>query len=140
MLRGDETGVLLGDHVLRHAPADPLVATTIVSSHTAREARARPAAPGSPSTLTGFKWLVRAGDGLVYAYEEAIGHCVDPDAVRDKDGISAAVLVADLAATLRGAGPTPCWTCSTTTRSSSGCTRATRCRDGSTDLARDHRD
>ncbi len=48
-------------------------------------------------TLTGFKWLARAdtdlpGSTLVYAYEEAIGHCVDPAAVRDKDGISAAVL------------------------------------------------
>jgi phosphomannomutase len=50
-------------------------------------------------TLTGFKWLARAaGDDLVYAYEEAIGHCVDPAAVRDKDGISAAVLCCDLAA------------------------------------------
>ena len=53
-----------------------------------------------------FKWLTRAGDGLVYAYEEAIGHCVDPDVVRDKDGISAAVLVADLAATLAGSNRT----------------------------------
>ena len=48
-------------------------------------------------TLTGFKWLARAdadrpAHTLVYAYEEAIGHCVDPAAVRDKDGISAAVL------------------------------------------------
>ena len=36
------------------------------------------------------------GARLVYAYEEAIGHCVDPEAVRDKDGISAAVLACDL--------------------------------------------
>ena len=60
-------------------------------------------------TLTGFKWLARAdsnvpGRTLVYAYEEAIGHCVDPAAVRDKDGISAAVLVADLVATLKDQG------------------------------------
>ena len=41
-------------------------------------------------TLTGFKWLVRAGEPLRYAYEEAIGHCVLPDVVADKDGISAA--------------------------------------------------
>ncbi len=56
-------------------------------------------------TLTGFKWLARADAGipgahLVYAYEEAIGHCVDPAAVRDKDGISAAVLACDLVAAL----------------------------------------
>ena len=59
-------------------------------------------------TLTGFKWLARAdadlpGSTLVYAYEEAIGHCVDPAAVRDKDGISAAVLVCDLVAALKDA-------------------------------------
>jgi phosphomannomutase len=55
-------------------------------------------------TLTGFKWIARAGAGLVYGYEEALGYCVDPDAVRDKDGIAAAVLAADLAATLKAAG------------------------------------
>ncbi len=109
MLRGDETGALLGDHVLstldRMAHPDPLVASTIVSSallgpiaaaHNARHAE----------TLTGFKWLMRAGEGLVFAYEEALGLSVDPDSVRDKDGISAAVLACDLAATLRAAGKT----------------------------------
>ena len=55
-------------------------------------------------TLTGFKWIARAGAGLVYGYEEALGYCVDPDAVRDKDGIAAAVLAADLAATLKADG------------------------------------
>jgi phosphomannomutase len=105
MLRGDETGVLLADHVLACAPPDPLVATTIVSSDLLEKlASARGAR--SARTLTGFKWLVRAGHGLVYAYEEAIGHCVDPDVVRDKDGISAAVVAADLAATLRSEGST----------------------------------
>ncbi|MFI6428789.1 phospho-sugar mutase [Rhodococcus oryzae] len=103
MLRGDETGVLLGDHVLATAGPDPLVATTIVSSQLlAKVAAARGAR--FAETLTGFKWLVRAGAGLVYAYEEALGHCVDPEAVRDKDGISAAVLVADLAAGLKARG------------------------------------
>jgi phosphomannomutase len=62
-------------------------------------------------TLTGFKWLVRADTEppactLVYAYEEAIGHCVDPAAVRDKDGISAAVLACDLVAALQKHGRT----------------------------------
>jgi phosphomannomutase len=109
MLRGDETGALLGAHVLstldRVAHPDPLVASTIVSSsllgpiaaaHGARHAE----------TLTGFKWLVRAGDGLVFAYEEALGLCVDPDSVRDKDGISASIVACDLAATLEAAGRT----------------------------------
>ncbi len=111
MLRGDETGVLLGDHVLRTldraAHPDPLVATTIVSSSMLRTIAAAHGARYD-ETLTGFKWIVRAGDGagtgLVFGYEEALGVCVDPDAVRDKDGISAAVLAADLAATPRRAG------------------------------------
>ncbi|QLY32023.1 phospho-sugar mutase [Nocardia huaxiensis] len=105
MLRGDETGVLLGDFVLRSAAPDSLVATTIVSSRLlSKLAPARGARYAE--TLTGFKWLARAGEGLVYAYEEAIGHCVDPAAVRDKDGISAAVLAADLVAQLKAAGRT----------------------------------
>ncbi|MCO1581054.1 phospho-sugar mutase [Crossiella sp. SN42] len=111
MLRGDETGVLLGAHVLstldKEAHPDPLVATTIVSSELLRSV-AKAHGARYDETLTGFKWLVRAGDGqgtgLVYAYEEALGHCVDPDYVRDKDGISAAVLACDLAATLKAAG------------------------------------
>ena len=108
MLTGDETGALLGDRILAHSPAGALVATTIVSSTLlGKIADAR--GHRSARTLTGFKWLVRAGDGngtLVYAYEEAVGHCVDPDVVRDKDGISATVLVADLVADLAGAGRT----------------------------------
>lgn len=105
MLRGDETGVLLADQVLRTAPPGSLVATTLVSSRLlSRLAPDRGARYAE--TLTGFKWLARAGDGLVYAYEEAIGHCVDPAAVRDKDGISAAVLAADTVARLRADGRT----------------------------------
>ncbi|MGO4615889.1 phospho-sugar mutase [Nocardia sp. 2YAB30] len=105
MLRGDETGVLLGDDALRTARPGALVATTIVSSRLL--SKLAPARGGRyAETLTGFKWLARAGDGLVYAYEEAIGHCVDPATVRDKDGISAAVLTADLVARLKAAGRT----------------------------------
>ncbi|MEC3954830.1 phospho-sugar mutase [Nocardia sp. CDC153] len=105
MLRGDETGVLLGDFVLRTAAPNALVATTIVSSRLlSKLAPARGARYAE--TLTGFKWLARAGEGLVYAYEEAIGHCVDPAAVRDKDGISAAVAAADLVARLKAQGRT----------------------------------
>jgi phosphomannomutase len=113
MLRGDETGALLGRHVLstldRAAHPDPLVATTIVSSSLLSSIAASYGARYA-ETLTGFKWLVRAGDGhatgLVFAYEEALGVCVDPNSVRDKDGISAAVLAADLAATTKAGGGT----------------------------------
>ena len=105
MLSGDETGWLLGDYIVGHPTVEsPAVASTVVSS---RMLAAIAAAHGARhvETLTGFKWLARAaGDDLVYAYEEAIGHCVDPTAVRDKDGISAAVLCCDLAAAANTAG------------------------------------
>lgn len=108
MLSGDETGWLLGDYLLSGPHGEPaVVASTVVSSSMlARIADAHGA--HHVQTLTGFKWLARADSGqpetLVYAYEEAIGHCVDPAAVRDKDGISAAVLSCDLVAALRDRG------------------------------------
>lgn len=106
MLRGDETGVLLGEHILSTTDSnDPLVATTIVSSAMLAAVAAVHGAR-HVETLTGFKWLSRAGTGLVYAYEEAIGHCVDPEAVADKDGVSTALMICDLAVRQRGLGRT----------------------------------
>lgn len=102
-LRGDELGVLLADHVLTHRPGR--VATTIVSSTMLSRLAAAYDVPYS-ETLTGFKWIMRAGDGLVYGYEEALGYSVGPDVVRDKDGMSAALLVAELTASLRTEGRT----------------------------------
>ncbi|OBK94782.1 phosphomannomutase [Mycobacterium asiaticum] len=106
MLSGDETGWLLGDYILSQSAAGPrTVASTVVSSRMLA-AIAKHHGATHVETLTGFKWLARADADrpgtLVYAYEEAIGHCVDPPAVRDKDGISAAVLCCDLVAALRG--------------------------------------
>jgi phosphomannomutase len=109
LLTGDETGVLLGDHLLRSGDiggvpyADPLVATTVVSSSMLRSV-AHAYGARYAETLTGFKWIVRGGPGLVFGYEEALGYCVDPDAVRDKDGIAAMMLACDLAAGLKAAG------------------------------------
>jgi phosphomannomutase len=104
MLTGDETGVLLGSHVLSAGHAvNPLVASTIVSSSMLSLVAAAHGARHE-ETLTGFKWLMRAGEGLVFAYEEALGLSVDPSFVRDKDGISAAVLACDMAATLKTEG------------------------------------
>jgi phosphomannomutase len=113
MLSGDQTGWLLGDYILSQAqvPAAPgtrTVASTVVSSRMLA-AIAKHYGAVHVETLTGFKWLARAdakvpGGTLVYAYEEAIGHCVDPAAVRDKDGISAAVLMCDLVSALKGRG------------------------------------
>jgi len=115
MLSGDETGWLLGDYILSQLEPGPvseatLVASSVVSSRMLA-AIAKEHGAQHAETLTGFKWLSRADDGrpgctLVYAYEEAIGHCVDPGAVRDKDGISAGVLACDLVAALRDQGRT----------------------------------
>jgi phosphomannomutase len=104
MLRGDEVGVLLADHLMRRG-VKGRYATTIVSSSLLR---AMCAARGVPygETLTGFKWIVRAGDDLVYGYEEALGYCVAPEHVRDKDGITAALTVCELAAGLKARGST----------------------------------
>lgn len=107
MLTGDEAGSLLGAHLLDTplggALSDPLVATTIVSSELLG-AIAESRGARYARTLTGFKNLVRAGDGLAFAYEEALGLCCDPSTVRDKDGISAAVVAASYAAALKAQG------------------------------------
>lgn len=109
MLSGDETGWLLGEYILSTTPGPAVVASTVVSSRMLSSIAASHGAH-HVETLTGFKWLARADEGLdaplVYAYEEAIGHCVDPAAVRDKDGISAAVLACDLVVALRRQGRT----------------------------------
>ena len=115
MLTGDELGALLGDAVLTRlisgrsdgsrdhgdtgAPP-PVVATTVVSGSLLRRL-AQTAGVRCVTTLTGFKWIARAGgiDGaLVYGYEQALGYAVRPDLVADKDGISAALLVLQVAA------------------------------------------
>ncbi|BBY17329.1 phospho-sugar mutase [Mycolicibacterium litorale] len=115
MLSGDETGWLLGDFILEQVEPGEVMDSTVVASTvvSSRMLAAIAAAHGAHyvETLTGFKWLSRADDDLpgktmVYAYEEAIGHCVDPAAVRDKDGISAAVLVCDLIGVLKEHGRT----------------------------------
>jgi phosphomannomutase len=110
MLSGDETGWLLGDYLLSNFgnPQTSVVASSVVSSRMLAAIAAHYGAR-HVETLTGFKWLARAdaslpGHTLIYAYEEALGHCVDPAAVRDKDGISAAVLAADLVASLKHRG------------------------------------
>jgi phosphomannomutase len=118
MLTGDELGALLGDAVLgRIANGElawdlgghpPVVATTVVSGSLLRRI-ASAAGVRCVTTLTGFKWIARAGGddgGLVYGYEQALGYAVRPDLVADKDGISAALLVLGLAAELAAEGKT----------------------------------
>jgi phosphomannomutase len=103
-LSGDELGVLLADHLIRRGVTGTY-ATTIVSSTLLRALCAARDVPYA-ETLTGFKWIVRGAEKLAYGYEEALGYCVAPDLVRDKDGITAAVTIADLAATLKAEGRT----------------------------------
>ena len=102
MLRGDELGVLLADSLMRQGIRGTY-ATTIVSSSLLRVMTQRHGV-GYAETLTGFKWIMRAAPDLVFGYEEALGYAVAPQLVRDKDGISAALLVAQLAAELKATG------------------------------------
>ena len=114
MLRGDEVGALLGAHIVARLAAGGtgtagetaagVFANSIVSSRLlARIAAA--AGYAHEETLTGFKWIARV-PGLLYGYEEALGYCVAPSLVRDKDGISAAVLIAEFAAAAKAEGKT----------------------------------
>lgn len=82
--------------------ASPVFANSIVSSR-GLAAAARSHGFTATNTLTGFKWISRV-PGLVFGYEEALGYCVDPGAVRDKDGISTAVTFAALASRLKESG------------------------------------
>lgn len=107
-LRGDEIGVLLADHLLAHRdPSGPdVVATTVVSSRMLFRLAERRGVNGV-ETLTGFKWVARAAppDRLLFGYEEALGYAVSSK-VRDKDGISAALLMAEAACHLAQTGRT----------------------------------
>jgi phosphomannomutase len=98
MLSGDELGVLLADAVTRRATTGTLATSIVSSSLLSRLAPAR--GFGYAETLTGFKWIGRVPH-LVFGYEEALGYCVAPDLVRDKDGISALLLAVETAARLR---------------------------------------
>jgi phosphomannomutase len=101
MLSGDELGVLLGEDALRRGVGGTYACSIVSSSLLSAMA----AAYGKPFvyTPTGFKWIGRV-PGLAYGYEEAIGYCIDPDAVPDKDGISALIMVLTLAAGLKAEG------------------------------------
>jgi phosphomannomutase len=107
-LHGDQVGCLLGENIAQGLatgppPAGvevgkPTFASSIVSSRLLASIAARYHLPHR-TTLTGFKWLARVPN-LAYAYEEALGLCVAPEVVRDKDGISAALVIAELASLL----------------------------------------
>jgi phosphomannomutase len=112
VLTGDQVGALLGASLLERTagdavPENRLVASTVVSS-TLLSKIAASAGVRYAATLTGFKWIARAADGVpgarfVFGYEEALGYAVGA-VVRDKDGIGAALAVLRLAADARAAG------------------------------------
>ena len=112
VLTGNEIGVLLGHHILEHTSgADRLVVTTLVSSRQlSHMAAARDVA--AAETLTGFKWIANEalrleaeGRRFVFGYEEALGYCCGT-VVRDKDGIGAGLVLAEMAADYRRRGLT----------------------------------
>ena len=117
VLTGDELGALLADYLLSRTTGDArLVATTVVSSSLLSSLAAE-AGVDYAETLTGFKWIARAaasrpGHHLVFGYEEALGYAVS-EAVADKDGLSAALVAAELAAARRR--PAAPWATASTT-------------------------
>lgn len=113
-LSGDQIGVLLADHLLRnHVASDHeggrVVACSVVSSRLLSRLAAANGVE-AVTTLTGFKWVARPiveqpDTHYLLGYEEAIGYCVG-GVVRDKDGISAALVAAEMAADLKAEGLT----------------------------------
>jgi phosphomannomutase len=103
VLTGDEVGILLADDLLSRGVTGTYASTLVSSDMLGVLAEAH----GQPwvQTLTGFKWLGKVPD-LAFAYEEALGYCVNPAVSRDKDGISAALAVMRLAVRLRETGRT----------------------------------
>ena len=105
MLRGDEVGALLGEYLAsKRASGNNVLANSIVSSSILKKIAAAYNLPFT-ETLTGFKYLAKV-ENLRFGYEEALGYAVDANSVNDKDGISAALVIAQLAADLKRKGIT----------------------------------
>ena len=103
MLRGDEVGALLGEYIARNnPPAGSVMANSIVSSSILRKI-ADYHKVDFKETLTGFKWLSKLPN-LCFGYEEALGYAVDTKSVNDKDGISAALVLVQMATDLAAQG------------------------------------
>ena len=102
-IRGDELGVIFGEWIARTQPKGTM-GNSIVSSSALRKIAAHYGVDFK-EVLTGFKWLAKIED-LAYGYEEAIGYAVDSETVNDKDGISAAIFLAQIAMDLKRDGLT----------------------------------
>ena len=103
MLRGDELGAILGESIARKTNSG-IFANSIVSSSILKKI-AEHYNLEFKETLTGFKWLAKI-KGLTFGYEEALGYAVDAKTVNDKDGISAAITLAQIATDLAADGKT----------------------------------
>jgi phosphomannomutase len=105
MLRGDEVGAIVGKYLIEKdrinigAYANSLVSSSLLGK------MAKKAGIEFHETLTGFKWISKISN-LTFGYEEALGYCIDPKSVNDKDGISVGLLIAQIAGELRDAGIT----------------------------------
>jgi phosphomannomutase len=105
MLHGDEVGALLASWIAAQSPLKSGVMAQSIVSSTVLKAIAEEAGFDYQQTLTGFKWIGPI-PGLIFGYEEALGYCIDPEFVKDKDGLSAALKVMELAAHLKARGQT----------------------------------
>jgi phosphomannomutase len=103
-LTGDQVGLLLADELATRPNASGALACSIVSC-SGLGAIAKANGLDFVETLTGFKWISKV-PSLIFGFEEALGFCVDPENTPDKDGISAALVVADLANRLAEQGKT----------------------------------
>ena len=102
MLRGDEVGALLGEYITSAGNKSGVIANSIVSSSILKKIAQAHSYPFQ-ETLTGFKWIAKIPN-LLFGYEEALGYCVDSHSVNDKDGISAALALTQLALNLKKQG------------------------------------
>jgi len=104
MFKGDEVGAILGEMIAREGTSSAHFANSIVSSALLGKIAEHHRIPFE-ETLTGFKWITKV-NGLSYGYEEALGYCVDPATVNDKDGISAGLKMMEIAEQLKSEGKT----------------------------------
>jgi phosphomannomutase len=93
-LTGDQVGLILADEIASKTVTGVLACSIVSSSVLAKVAKHH--GLDFKATLTGFKWISKIPN-LIFGYEEALGYCIDPDHVADKDGISAALMLANIA-------------------------------------------
>lgn len=102
-LTGDQVGLILADEIASKATSGTLACSIVSSSVLAKVAKHH--GLDFKATLTGFKWISKIPN-LIFGYEEALGYCIDPNQVADKDGVSAALMLANIARREKAKGRT----------------------------------